>query len=75
MIITVTQNIPQTPEVQSVGLRIVPTITTPMLMAGEVNMIGVPGPQGPPGPAGTIVHVGSTAPPSPNVNDLWVDTT
>ena len=35
---------------------------------------GKPGKQGPPGPPGTIVHVGPTPPPSPSVNDLWVDT-
>ena len=36
---------------------------------------GSPGPTGPPGPSGTIVHVGSTPPLDPSVNDLWVDTT
>jgi hypothetical protein len=32
------------------------------------------GPVGPQGAPGTIVHVGPTAPPTPSVNDLWVDT-
>lgn len=35
-------------------------------------------PVGPPGPAGedgTEIAVGPTPPPSPAVNDLWVDTT
>lgn len=74
MIVTVTQNIPQQPEVITAGFRMTPTVTTPLLLSGEVNMIGVPGPPGPPGPSGTIIHVGPTAPPSPSVNDLWVDT-
>jgi hypothetical protein len=34
----------------------------------------VAGPAGPPGQDGTIIHVGPTAPPSPALNDLWVDT-
>lgn len=46
-----------------------------------LNIIGLPGPpgpigpEGPQGPSGTIVAVGPTPPSSPNVNDLWVDTT
>jgi len=30
---------------------------------------------GPPGPMSTKIHVASTPPSSPSVNDLWVDTT
>jgi hypothetical protein len=74
MIVTVTKNIPQVPTVQSVGLKTSSTISVPMPMVSELGLVGIPGPQGPPGPSGTIVHVGPTAPPSPAVNDLWVDT-
>jgi hypothetical protein len=74
MIVTVTRNIPQIASVQNVGLKASPMISTPMPMVSEIGLVGIPGPPGPPGPAGTIVHVGPTAPPSPNVNDLWVDT-
>jgi hypothetical protein len=74
MIVTVTQNIPQTPSIQSVGFKPLSTVSAPMPMVSEIGLVGIPGPQGPPGPSGTIVHVGPTAPPSPNINDLWVDT-
>lgn len=74
MIITVTKDIPQQASVQSVGLKPLSTVSAPMPMVGEVSLVGIPGPPGPPGPSGTIVHVGPTAPPTPSVNDLWVDT-
>jgi hypothetical protein len=74
MIVTVTRNIPQQASVQTVGLQPSPLISTPMPMVSEVGLVGIPGPEGPPGPPGTIVHVGPTPPPSPSVNDLWVDT-
>lgn len=74
MIVTVTQNIPQEPLVQSVGLKTLASISAPTPMVSEIGLVGIPGPMGPPGPSGTIVHVGPTAPPSPSVNDLWVDT-
>lgn len=45
------------------------------LLGQPVSGGGLPGPPGPPGEPGTIVHVGPTPPPSPAVNDLWVDTT
>ena len=76
MIITVSQPIPQTVDVQTSAFSVTPTITAPMPMAGEVSFVGIPGPPGPPGPSGgTTIHVASTPPSSPAVNDLWVDTT
>lgn len=74
MIITVTKSIPQTLDVQPQAFKPIPTLSTFMPMVSEVGLVGVPGPPGPPGPSGTIVHVGPTAPPSPSINDLWVDT-
>jgi hypothetical protein len=68
MIVTVIKGIPQ-----AIGQPIA-NVYAPVPAVANVGFVGVPGPQGPPGPAGTIVHVGPTAPASPNVNDLWVDT-
>lgn len=47
------------------------TITPVSPIEVEIVPIGI---QGPPGADGTLIHVGPTPPPSPSVNDLWVDT-
>jgi hypothetical protein len=35
---------------------------------------GPPGPAGPPGPPGPAITISDTPPSSPNINDVWIDT-
>lgn len=41
---------------------------------GLTGLTGATGPTGPTGSAGTGISVGTSAPGSPSVNDLWLDT-
>lgn len=74
MIVTVTRSVPQNVAVSPPIFQPTPTVTAIKPATATVGLVGIPGPEGPPGPPGTIVHVGPTPPVSPNVNDLWVDT-
>lgn len=55
-------------------MAIVYEVTLDLSAVGIEVGIGVPGAQGPQGPQGDPgITVSSTAPPSPSVNDLWLE--
>ena len=64
-----------------IDVTVTPDVFAPDVIGISTGIVGPPGPPGPTGPAGPNpmvgggqITVGTVAPPSPAVNDVWIDT-